>query len=462
MTQRQVHLAAHFPGVNNTTVWSDPQAGSNIAFDSFEHLGTTAERGLFDFFFLAEGLRLREHKGEIFDLDVVGRPETVTVLAALAQATEHIGLAGTLSSTYNEPYDLARKLATLDHTSAGRAAWNVVTTSDAFTGENFRRGGYLDYADRYRRAESFISAARTMWETGTAERGGEFAYASDFFDIAGDWPLPRSLQTHPVVFQAGDSPAGRDFAAGSADVIFTRHSSLEEGKEFVADIDRRLRAYGRDPESLKVFPGVTFALGDTQAEAEEKSRHIRRQQVSGPGAIAFLEQIWGTDLTSYDPDGPLPDIDPDFDNTSITRGRVRHVKDPRPVAQAWRDKAEAENLSIRELVIEVSARQSFVGTPSTVAEEMNRYIQERAADGFILIPHLTPGGLDEFVDRVVPELQERGVYRDEYPADTLRGNLGLPDYTPETEWEAQRKSARASADGLPGDEPAEQNEAAHV
>lgn len=457
MTQRQVHLAAHFPGVNNTTVWSDPQAGSNIAIDSFTHLARTAERGLFDFFFLAEGLRLREHKGEIFDLDVVGRPETVTVLAALAQATERIGLAGTLSATFNEPYDLARKLATLDHASAGRAAWNVVTTSDAFTGENFRRGGFLAHADRYLRAESFIAAARTLWEAGTDSAGGDFAYRSDFFDIAGHWPLPRSRQVHPVVFQAGDSPAGRDFAAGSADVIFTRHSSLADGQAFVADIDERLRGYGRDPESLKVFPGVTFALGDTDAEAREASAHIRRQQVSGPGAIAFLEQTWGRDLTAYDPDGPLPDIEPDFDNEGLARGRVRHIKDPRPTVEKWRALAEAKRLSIRELAIEVSARHSFVGSPVTIAEEMNRFVQARAADGFILIPHLTPGGLDAFVDRVVPELQERGVYRDDYPGETLRANLGLPAARPEADWEAQRRTARASAaheDGLPRKEGA--------
>ncbi|GAA2103852.1 NtaA/DmoA family FMN-dependent monooxygenase [Brevibacterium salitolerans] len=467
---RPVHLAAHFPGVNNTTVWTDPAGGSHIEFESFEHFARTAENGLFDFLFLAEGLRLREHKGEIFDLDVVGRPETATVLAALAQVTRNLGLAGTFSATFNEPYDLARKLGTLDHLSAGRAAWNVVTTNNAFTGANFRRGGYLDYADRYARAEDFISVARTLWESGAAGPGavsgsdtgagpagtsaglgesGAFSHRSDFFDIAGRYPLPRSRQVHPVIFQAGDSPDGRDFAAGSADVIFTRHSELEEGKAFYADITRRLARYGRGEDELKIYPGVTFVLGDTAAEAEERAALIRRQQVSGPGAIAFLEQLWGRDLTAYDPDGPLPDVDPDFDNADITRGRVRHVKDPRPVARAWRERAEAEGLSIRELVIEVSARHSFVGTPGRVAEQMNEYVQQRAADGFILVPHLTPGGLDEFVARVVPELQERGVYRTEYPeGGTLRDNLGLGGYRPDTEWAAARAAARdAHRDG---------------
>lgn len=447
-TPRQVHLAAHFPGVNNTTVWSDPAGGSHIDVESFEHLARTAERGLFDFFFLAEGLRLREHKGKIFDLDVVGRPETITVLSALAAVTEHIGLAGTLSATFNEPYDLARKLATLDHVSGGRAAWNVVTTSNAFTGANFRRGGYLDHADRYRNAEDFIHLARTLWEAGTDTTGGPFSHRSDFFDVEGTFPVPRSPQVHPVVFQAGDSDSGRDFAAGSADVIFTRHSALADGQAFYSDVKRRLAQYGRGEDDLKIYPGVTFILGDTEKEAEEISHEVRRQQVSGPGAIAFLEQVWGTDLTAYDPEGPLPDVDPDFDNADITRGRVRHVKDPRPAVAAWRELAEAKNLSIRELVIEVSARHSFVGTASRIAEDMELFVRERACDGFILIPHLTPGGLDGFVEKVVPELQARGVYRDAYPTPEapglgLRANLGLGAHRPAADWAKKRETARA-------------------
>ena len=162
---KQIHLAAHFPGVNNTTVWSDPAAGSHIEFESFVHLAQTAERAKFDFFFLAEGLRLREQGGQIYDLDVVGRPDTFTVLAALAAVTDRLGLAGTINSTFNEPYEVARQFASLDHLSAGRAAWNVVTSWDAFTGENFRRGGYLDEADRYTRAAEFLQTARELWDS---------------------------------------------------------------------------------------------------------------------------------------------------------------------------------------------------------------------------------------------------------------------------------------------------------
>ena len=167
--RKPIHLAAHFPGVNNTTVWTDPAAGSQIEFDSFVHLARTAERGLFDFFFLAEGLRLREHRGRIYDLDVVGRPDTFTVLAALAAVTDRLGLTGTINTTFNEPFEVARQFATLDHLSDGRAGWNMVTSSDAFTGENFRRGGFLDHADRYRRAEEFLAVAREFWDSWAAD-----------------------------------------------------------------------------------------------------------------------------------------------------------------------------------------------------------------------------------------------------------------------------------------------------
>ena len=437
MSQRQVHLAAHFPGVNNTTVWSDPQSGSNIDFSSFEHFSRAAERGLFDFVFLAEGLRLREHKGEVFDLDTVGRPETVTILSALSAVTRRLGLVGTLSATFNEPYDLARKLATLDHVSAGRAGWNVVTTNDAFTGENFRRGGYLDRADRYRRAVDFIHAARSMWDSDA----GPFDFSSEFFSISGDFPVPTSPQTHPVLFQAGDSPEGRDFACANADAIFTRHSGLEDGKDFYADITERLARFGRSEDDLKVYPGVTFIIGDTHEAAAERSRSVAYQQVSGPGAIAFLERQWGKDLSSYDPNGPLPDIEPDDGSGNLSQGRVQHVKDPRPLIEEWRKLARDKNLSIRDLVVEVSAQHAFVGTPDEIAARMDEYVQERAADGFILIPHLTPGGLDEFVDTMVPALQARGVYRDEYPGDTLRDSMGLPGPTPAGQWAAAREAS---------------------
>ncbi|MGW4035801.1 NtaA/DmoA family FMN-dependent monooxygenase [Streptomyces sp. NPDC004778] len=421
-----MHLAAHFPGVNNTTVWADPRSRSQIDFSSFEQLARTAERGKFDFFFLAEGLRLREHNGRIHDLDVVGRPESLTVLNALAAVTERLGLAATVNATFNEPYELARRIATLDHLSGGRAAWNVVTSSDAFTGENFRRGGYLDRADRYNRAAEFVATARELWDSWTPDGVSRpFAHEGPQFTISGEFTVPRSPQGHPVVIQAGDSSEGREFAASAADIIFTRHGTLEAGRDFYADVKGRLAAYGREADSLKIMPGVTVVVGDNDAEAQEKAAEIRRQQVSPQNAILAAEQIWGTDLSAYDPDGPLPDIDPVTDS-GITRGRVLHG-DPSAVVARWRALAEAKGLSLRGTVIETTTRQSFIGSPSTVAAELTAFVDQRAADGFILVPHLTPGGLDDVVDRVVPLLQESGAFRSEYTGSTLRSHLGLPE-----------------------------------
>ncbi|MFE7465880.1 NtaA/DmoA family FMN-dependent monooxygenase [Streptomyces sp. NPDC057499] len=421
-----MHLAAHFPGVNNTTVWADPRAGSQIDFSSFEHLARTAERGTFDFFFLAEGLRLREHKGRIHDLDVVGRPESLTVLSALAAVTDRIGLAATLSATFNEPYELARRLATLDHLSEGRAAWNVVTSPDAFTGENFRRGGYLDPADRYTRAAEFVATARELWDSWTP--GGTprpIRHHGQHFTVEGEFTVPRSPQGRPVVIQAGDSPEGREFAASAADVVFTRHGTLEAGRAFYADVKSRMAKYGRAPEELKIMPGVTFVLGDSDAEAHEEAAGIRRRQVSPQNALLALEQVWGRDLSSYDPDGPLPAIDPD-PAAVLARGRVTYG-DPLAVAARWRALSEEKGLSIRQTVIETTSRQSFVGSPRTVAEQLTGFVAAGAADGFILVPHLTPGGLDGFVDRVVPLLRERGVFRTAYTGSTLRSHLGLAE-----------------------------------
>ncbi|SDR81128.1 LLM class flavin-dependent oxidoreductase [Corynebacterium timonense] len=440
-TTRRVHLAAHFPGVNNTTVWAHPDSGSHIEFDSFRRFAQTAERGLFDFFFLAEGLRLREDKGQVDVLDVAGRPNTLTALAALAAVTRRIGLVGTLSTTFNEPYELARQIASVDVLSGGRAAWNAVTTPDSFTGANFRRGGFLDYADRYHRAVDFIASARELWDAGPH---GEVRHSTDFFTFSSPGGIPTPVQGHPVVFQAGNSPAGRDFAAGSADVIFTLNNGLEDGQKFYADVHERLRRFGRSDDSLKIYPGISFFIGDTPEQAQEHRLDIEYQQVSGAGAIAFVERVWNRDLSSYDPDGPLPEVDPVVEdpNKPASQGReVRYNQDAPATVAKWRALAEAENLSIRDLVVRVSRRAALVGTPAQIAEDLIHRVQNFAADGYILVPPITPGGLDEFVDRVVPELQERGAYPERYEGTTLRDHLGLPAARPAADWAAARANA---------------------
>ena len=439
---KQIHLAAHFPGVNNTTVWSDPSSGSHIDFGSFVHFAQTAERGKFDFMFLAEGLRLREQNGQIYDLDVVGRPDTFTVLAALAAVTERLGLTGTINSTFNEPYEVARQFASLDHLSEGRAAWNVVTSWDAFTGENFRRGGYLAEDQRYERAESFLEAAHTLFDSWRGDEiladkdsgnfladptAGAFKYSNAHFDISGRFNVPRSPQGRPVIFQAGDSDHGREFAAAGADAIFSRHGTLEDGQAFYADVKGRLEKYGRRHDQLLILPAATFVLGDTDAEAADLAHEVRLAQVSPQTAIKFLEQLWNRDLSDHDANGPLPEVDPIVGENTIARGRasVRMHRDPIATANEWRARAEAGNLTSRELIVEVTGRQNFVGSADTIASRIDHLVQSDASDGFILVPHVTPGGLDPFVDQVVPLLQERGVFRTEYEGTTLREHLGL-------------------------------------
>ncbi|MFD5749031.1 NtaA/DmoA family FMN-dependent monooxygenase [Streptomyces sp. NPDC127033] len=436
--RKQVHLATQLPGIHNVTVWSDPRSRSQITVDSFVRLAQAAERGRFDFFFLAEGLRLREHKGEFYDLDVVGRPENLTMLAALSAVTNRLGLAATVNATFNEPYEVARRLATLDHLSRGRVAWNVVTSFDAFTGENFRRGGFLAEADRYTRAAEFLHAARELWDSwdddavradaATGEfvgsGAGVFAHRGRHFDIAGRFGTPRGPQGHPVIIQAGESDAGREFAAADADVIFSKYNRLDEARAFYRDVKGRLARHGRSPDDLLVIPTATAVVADTDEEAAAYADEITRAQVGPQTAIAHLEAVWGRDLSAYDPDGPLPDVAPEPDSL-LLKGHSVFRKDREATARRWRKLAEERGLSIRELVIEVSGGQTFVGSPRTVADAIDHFVQTDGADGFVLVPHLTPGGLDDLVDRVVPLLQEKGVFREDYTGTTLRDHLGL-------------------------------------
>lgn len=367
MSRRQIHLAVRFTGAGDTTGRTDRRSTSRIEFSSFERLARTAERGLFDFLLLAEGPH--GQLGHRHDVEAACHPDPVTVLGALAGVTEHLGLAATVDATYHEPYELARRFATLDHLSGGRAAWNVLTSADAATGENFRRGGFLDRADRYRRTAEFLDTARELWDSWTPDGVARpFAHRGRHFDIAGEFTVPRSPQGRPVVIQAGDSDEERELAAATADVLLSgpgpaigssgrhggRHSPLAEGQARYADVKRRLAKYGRAPDDLRIMPGVSVVLGDTPTEAQEKSLPIRRS------------------------------------------------------------------------VIEAECPRFLVGTPEAVATELEEFVRREAADGFVLVPHPTPGSLDEFVDRVVPLLQERGAFRTEYRGTTLHSHLGVP------------------------------------
>ncbi|MET8101767.1 LLM class flavin-dependent oxidoreductase [Streptomyces sp. NPDC005236] len=339
---------------------------SPFDFASFERLARTAERGLFDFLLLSGVPGSPVHDGRVHAPDTVGRPEATTVLNALAAVTERLGLAVTADAISGEPYELARRLATLDHLSEGRAAWNVVTSPDAAAAGNLRRGGCPDARDAYPLAVECVEVARQLWDAWTPDGVSRpIAHRGRYFDIEGEFTVPRPPQGHPVVIHAGDSPAGREFAARAADVVLAdwgsgdglsagrfRPGALEAGRALRAELNGRLAAYGRSPEELKIMPLVGFVLGDTAAEARERA------------------------------------------------GRT---------------------------VVESSGRRPITGTPEAVAAELDEGVRTGAADGFVLVPPATPGALEEFVDRVVPLLQERGAFRTEYTGTTLRSHLGLAE-----------------------------------
>lgn len=417
-----LQLGIFFQGVNSSTVWRLPESGDQVAWESFQHIALTAQRGIFAAFFLGEGLRLREHLGVPLEYDVAGRPDGQTLLAALATVTENIGLVATQNTTYNDPVDLARRLQTLDLLTGGRAAWNVVTTDNAWTGENFRRGGYLDHADRYTHAAAFVDVAQQFW------RGQRIDHRGDHYSVRAEGFLPRSAQGEPVLFQAGVSPTGRDFAARTADVIFSPYGDLEGAIEFRRDIVDRTIAAGRDPGAVQIMPGAEFVLAPTDAEAEDKLVWLREQQIGPQQAIAYLEQFWGRDLSEFDPDGPLPDVPPEVEESDVTRGSGFQFGKAEELTRSWRELAAENGWSILQFVRDKQGgrRGAFVGGYDTVAEKLESFARVGAIDGLNITPWLIPTGLDEIVDQLVPRLQERGIYPREYAGPTLRENLGLP------------------------------------
>lgn len=437
----QLHFGVFFQGVNHWTIWSDPSSGSQIAPESYLQVARTAERGLFDAFFLGEGLRLREVDGRIHDLDIAGRPDAITQLAALAAQTDRIGLVSTSNTTYNEPADLARRLSSLDVLSDGRAGWNVVTTDNAWTGENFRRGGFLDHVDRYRRAEQFVDTARRIWDSwrddaiATGREASSWSAPdaidtvtvhTDQFDLALTPTAPRSRQGHPVIFQAGDSTEGRDFAARNADVIFSAHGSdFDDALAFADDIRARLRAAGRHEDDLRILPGTSIVVGETPQDAVEKARWVRRQQVTPRTALALAGLLWNLDFADRDPDGPVPADEPAPPDNSGAFGAARYA-DARDRVRNWQEQSAANGWSLRDTVIALGPRSAgHVGSPAELADRFARFARYGAIDGFNISPYLIPSGLDDIVNLLIPALQERGLYRTEYTGTTLREHLGL-------------------------------------
>ena len=433
-----LQFGVFFQGVNFSTVWGAPESGSQTEFESFRRLIETAERGLFTAFFLGEGLRLREHLGRLHDLDVAGRPDAFTQLAALAALSSRIGLVATQNVTYNDPIDLAHRLQSLDVISGGRAAWNMVTTDNAWTGANFRRGGYLDHADRYTHGADVVEIARRVWDArpdGSIARDREaptwgrapqpFHADTKYYSVDGTGTLPRSAQQHPVLFQAGDSPEGRDFGARTAEVIFSAHGRFDDAKAFREDMRARTVAAGRPADDLKIFPSQEFIVADRASEVADRVRWVRENQITPATAIAFVEQLWGHDLSGTDPDGPLPTTDPVQTETGETRGAAFRATKALETATAWRALSAEHGFSIRELVIHLNSGRGFAGTADSIADELVPFSEHDVVDGFNISPWLVPTGLDDIVDKLVPAMQERGIYWTDYPGGTLRENLGL-------------------------------------
>ena len=429
---RQLRLGAFMRPVSiHTAAWRYPGAwpDANFNFEHLRRLAQTLERGKFDAFFMADHLALLN-----MPMQALKRSATVTsfdpltLLPALAVVTEHLGLIATASTTYNEPYHVARKFASLDHLSRGRAAWNVVTSGNPHEAMNFGLEEHVEHAVRYRRAREFIDVVTGLWDSWAddafvrdVEDGVYFDprklhtlnHDGEHFKVRGPLNIARPIQGWPVIVQAGASEAGRQLAAETAEVIFGAGGGVDYAREFYADVKNRMEQLGRDRDHLKVLPGAFVVVGETAAEAREKRARLD-SLVHYDSAIASLSVALGHDASGFDPDGPLPAI-PESNASKTGRERVVEM-------------ASRENLTVRQLAQRVGGYSglALVGTPTMIADQMEEWLVTEACDGFnVMFPYL-PGGVDDFVDRVVPELQRRGIFRREYEGRTLREKLGLP------------------------------------
>ena len=409
---------------------ADVPAAGAMDIDHFVHVAQTAERGLMDMVFLADGVALRqrdEPPGSLARSNQNVELEPLTLLAAVAMMTRRIGLVATASTTYNEPFHVARKFASLDHISRGRAGWNVVTSWSQAEARNFNREEHLDYDTRYDRAAEFVDVVRGLWDSWDAdafahdkasglffhpERMHALDHRGPHFQVRGPLTVARSPQGAPVIVQAGTSEQGQEIAAASADVVFTAQQDLPTAQAYYAAVKRRLPRHGRAETDLLLLPGLLPIVGRTTAEAQDKFEAL--QALIHP--LVGLQNLYGPmgDLSGHDLDGPVPEpLDPEM------RSRARVLL----------ELARREDLTIRQLYLRASigrGHRVVVGTPSTIVDAMQEWVEARAADGFNIIPTHLPGGAEEFVDLVVPELQHRGLYRTAYEGQTLRENLGLP------------------------------------
>ena len=414
---------------NHAAAWRHPGTPPHALMDPgfYTRLAQAAERGRFDFVFHSDGLGINDEHPEILAHTVTPRPEPLTLLAALAAATTHVGLVATVSTSYTAPYAAARALATLDHLSHGRAGINVVTSSTWQEAANFGGTSPMEHDARYRRAAEFVDVLRGLWDSWedgailADQARGTYAdptrihtldHRGEHFTVRGPLNVPRPPQGHPVLVQAGVSPAGQDLAAAQADLVFTVNTSIAEAVERRTAMAARVAAAGRPPGSVRILPGLMPVLGGTEAEARREYDALQAL-IPAPIAIPYLSDVLGHDLSRCPPDGPMPDIP----QGPGEQGRFRMVQ-----------ALAREGLTLAAVAHRMllgRGHWTVVGTPGQVADEMQRWLDAGACDGFnILAPH-HPGGLDAFVDGVVPILQRRGLLRREYEGATLRDHLGL-------------------------------------
>jgi FMN-dependent oxidoreductase (nitrilotriacetate monooxygenase family) len=426
------------PTGNHVASWLHPEsqidAGTN--FRHYVRLAQTAERGKFDAMFLADALAVRDGKREALSRwpQYMAYFEPITLLSAIAPLTTHLGLVATATTSYYEPYHVARKFASLDHISGGRAGWNVVTSSNPTEAWNFGRAEHYEHGERYDRAAEFTEVVKALWDSWDDDAfvrdraSGRYwhpdklhvlNHKGEHFTVRGPLNVARPPQGHPVIFQAGSSEVGKELAARFAEAVFTPQHTLEGAQGFYRDLKGRMAKYGRMPAHLKVLPGLNTIVGRTEAEAKEKHAFLQSLIHPAVGLELLSAALGGLDLSAYDLDGPLPDV---ADTVRAHGGSTTALHN----VLNW---ARNEKLTIRQLYQRFAGargQRTIIGTPGQIADHMREWFEGHGVDGFLLHPSHLPGGLDDFVDLVVPELQARGVFRSAYEGPTLRDNLGLP------------------------------------
>ncbi|MET8152921.1 LLM class flavin-dependent oxidoreductase [Actinoplanes sp. NPDC049668] len=429
---RQLHfnLFLHDTGHHEAS-WrlpeSDPYA--NLSLAAHQHLTRVAEEAKFDSVFLADSPVLWSDPGR----RPAGKLEPTLLLASLAATTTRIGLIATASTSYNEPFNLARRFASLDHLSGGRAGWNIVTTAGEAAARNFGLDEQPQHRNRYERADEFLEVSTKLWDSWTDDaivadkRAGVHAvrdrvrgidHRGTYFRVDGPLNVPRSPQGYPLLVQAGSSDNGKEFAAKWAEAIFVAQPTLRESQAFYADLKRRAVAAGRDPDHVVILPGIVPVIGDTEAQARELDAELERL-IAPEFAVATLATVLGVDADRLKLDEPLPADLPGEDE-------IEGHKSRRTLIVGW---GRRENLTVRQLIGKLGGgrgHRTFTGTPVQVADTIQHYFENGAADGFNIMPAVLPSGIEAFAAKVVPILQERGLFRTEYTGRTLREHYGLP------------------------------------